>query len=137
MACLYRIKHRRLTCHAIPCLQTEKEEYKTTFDQLTDHLDEWKKGRDMSIAEQAKHVTSFQQQAGQLMEGLSDMQTLLEEKEFQVCGLWLNSSPESHPCVPVVVASCLQVVVELSFLFLFFCLSLNCVAVPSVLRVLL
>jgi len=65
-------------------LKTEKEEYKTTFDQLTDHLDEWKKGRDMSIAEQAKHVTSFQQQAGQLMEGLSDMQTLLEEKEFQL-----------------------------------------------------
>lgn len=108
MACLYRIKHRRLTCHAIPCLQTEKEEYKTTFDQLTDHLDEWKKGRDMSIAEQAKHVTSFQQQAGQLMEGLSDMQTLLEEKEFQVCGLWLNSSPESHPCVPVVLRSCVM-----------------------------
>ena len=62
----------------------------------------------MSIAEQAKHVTSFQQQAGQLMEGLSDMQTLLEEKEFQVCGLWLNSSPESHPCVPVVLRSCVM-----------------------------
>lgn len=39
----------------------------------------------MSMEQQAAHVTSFHEQAQQLMEGLSDMQTLLEEKEFQVC----------------------------------------------------
>jgi hypothetical protein len=49
-----------------------------------EHLEEWKKGRDMSLEQQAKHVVSFQEQAQALMEGLSDMQTLLEEKEFQL-----------------------------------------------------
>jgi len=49
-----------------------------------EHLEEWKKGRDLSLEQQAQHVTSFQEQAQQLMEGLSDMQTLLEEKEFQL-----------------------------------------------------
>lgn len=38
----------------------------------------------MSLEQQAQHVTSFQEQAQSLMEGLSDMQTLLEEKEFQL-----------------------------------------------------
>lgn len=38
----------------------------------------------MSLEQQAQHVTSFQEQAQALMEGLSDMQTLLEEKEFQL-----------------------------------------------------
>lgn len=38
----------------------------------------------MSMEQQAKHVQSFQEQAQALMEGLSDMQTLLEEKEFQL-----------------------------------------------------
>ncbi len=38
----------------------------------------------MSLEQQALHVTSFQEQAQALMEGLSDMQTLLEEKEFQL-----------------------------------------------------
>lgn len=38
----------------------------------------------MSLEQQAKHVISFQEQAQTLMEGLSDMQTLLEEKEFQL-----------------------------------------------------
>ena len=38
----------------------------------------------MSLEQQAQHVTSFQDQAQALMEGLSDMQTLLEEKEFQL-----------------------------------------------------
>lgn len=51
---------------------------------MKEHLDEWKKGRDMSMEQQAKHVSSFQEQAQALMEGLSDMQTLLEEKEFQL-----------------------------------------------------
>jgi len=51
---------------------------------IKEHLEEWKKGRDMSLEQQALHVTSFQEQAQALMEGLSDMQTLLEEKEFQL-----------------------------------------------------
>ena len=38
----------------------------------------------MSLEQQAQHVVSFQEQAQALMEGLSDMQTLLEEKEFQL-----------------------------------------------------
>lgn len=65
-------------------LKQEKSDYQRIFVQLSDHLDEWKKGRDMSIEQQAAHVTSFHEQAQQLMEGLSDMQTLLEEKEFQL-----------------------------------------------------
>lgn len=52
--------------------------------RTAEHLEEWKKGRDMTLEQQALHVTSFQEQAQQLMEGLSDMQTLLEEKEFQL-----------------------------------------------------
>ena len=54
------------------------------FPFFSEHLEEWKKGRDMSLEQQAQHVTSFQEQAQALMEGLSDMQTLLEEKEFQL-----------------------------------------------------
>lgn len=65
-------------------LKKEKSEYAVIFGELTEHLDEWKKGRDMSLEQQAKHVISFQEQAQTLMEGLSDMQTLLEEKEFQL-----------------------------------------------------
>ena len=38
----------------------------------------------MSLTEQAEHVTSFHDQAQQLMQGLQDMQDLLEEKEFQL-----------------------------------------------------
>lgn len=65
-------------------LKKEKEEYSSTFASLNEHLEEWKKGRDMTIAEQALHVTNFQERAQSLIEGLSDMQTLLEEKEFQL-----------------------------------------------------
>lgn len=65
-------------------LKQEKTEYQVIFGELTDHLDEWKKGRDLSLEQQAQHVSSFQEQAQLLMEGLSDMQTLLEEKEFQL-----------------------------------------------------
>jgi len=65
-------------------LKKEKSEYAVIFGELTEHLEEWKKGRDMSLEQQAKHVVSFQEQAEALMEGLSDMQTLLEEKEFQL-----------------------------------------------------
>lgn len=65
-------------------LKKEKEEYSSTFASLNEHLEEWKKGRDMTIAEQALHVTNFQERAQTLIEGLSDMQTLLEEKEFQL-----------------------------------------------------
>jgi hypothetical protein len=65
-------------------LKQEKTEYQVIFGELSEHLDEWKKGRDMSMEQQAKHVQSFQEQAQALMEGLSDMQTLLEEKEFQL-----------------------------------------------------
>lgn len=65
-------------------LTKEKTEYQVIFGELTDHLDEWKKGRDLSLEQQAQHVSSFQEQAQLLMEGLSDMQTLLEEKEFQL-----------------------------------------------------
>mmetsp|Transcript_11679 Transcript_11679/g.14092 ORF Transcript_11679/g.14092 Transcript_11679/m.14092 type:complete len:226 (+) Transcript_11679:70-747(+) len=65
-------------------LKQEKTEYQVIFGELSEHLDEWKKGRDMSIEQQAQHVQSFQEQAQALMEGLSDMQTLLEEKEFQL-----------------------------------------------------
>ena len=65
-------------------LKKEKSEYQVIFGELTEHLEEWKKGRDMSLEQQAQHVTTFQEQAQALMEGLSDMQTLLEEKEFQL-----------------------------------------------------
>lgn len=65
-------------------LKREKDEYQQIFGELNEHLDEWKKGRDMSLQETAQHVSSFQSQASVLMEGLSDMQTLLEEKEFQL-----------------------------------------------------
>lgn len=65
-------------------LVQEKGAYQTIFDELKDHLADWEKGRDMSLTEQAKHVTSFHDQAQQLMQGLQDMQDLLEEKEFQL-----------------------------------------------------
>jgi len=65
-------------------LKREKAEYQQIFGELNEHLDEWKKGRDMSVQETAQHVSNFQSQASVLMEGLSDMQTLLEEKEFQL-----------------------------------------------------
>ena len=65
-------------------LVKEKSAYQSIFDELKDHLADWEKGRDMSLTEQAEHVTSFHDQAQQLMQGLQDMQDLLEEKEFQL-----------------------------------------------------
>lgn len=65
-------------------LQQEKTEYQEIFERLTDHLDEWKKSRDMTHEQQTQHVATFHGQAQALMEGLADMQTLLEEKEFQL-----------------------------------------------------
>ena len=65
-------------------LLREKIAYESIFDELKDHLADWEKGRDMSLVEQAEHVTSFHDQAQQLMQGLQDMQDLLEEKEFQL-----------------------------------------------------
>ena len=65
-------------------LLREKIAYESIFDELKDHLADWEKGRDMSLTEQAEHVTSFHDQAQQLMQGLQDMQDLLEEKEFQL-----------------------------------------------------
>ena len=45
-------------------LVQEKGAYQTIFDELKDHLADWEKGRDMSLTEQAKHVTSFHDQVG-------------------------------------------------------------------------
>merc|ERR1719198_2284078 len=59
-------------------LVKEKSAYQSIFDELKDHLADWEKGRDMSLTEQAEHVTSFHDQ------GLQVMQDLLEEKEFQL-----------------------------------------------------
>mmetsp|Transcript_31167 Transcript_31167/g.90594 ORF Transcript_31167/g.90594 Transcript_31167/m.90594 type:complete len:226 (-) Transcript_31167:904-1581(-) len=65
-------------------LKQEKDEYQDIFRRLSGHLDVWKKGRDMTLEQQTAHVTTFQEHAQQLMEGLDDMQTLLEEKEYQL-----------------------------------------------------
>ena len=40
----------------------EKSAYQSIFDELKDHLADWEKGRDMSLTEQAEHVTSFHDQ---------------------------------------------------------------------------
>ena len=65
-------------------LVKEKSAYQSIFDELKDHLADWEKGRDMSLVEQAEHVTSFHEQARELLNGLKSMQDLLEEKEFQL-----------------------------------------------------
>ena len=65
-------------------LLREKIAYESIFDELKDHLADWEKGRDMSLVEQAEHVTSFHEQARELLNGLKSMQDLLEEKEFQL-----------------------------------------------------
>ena len=67
-------------------LLREKIAYESIFDELKDHLADWEKGRDMSLVEQAEHVTSFHEQARELLNGLKSMQDLLEEKEFQLGG---------------------------------------------------
>ena len=65
-------------------LLREKIAYESIFDELKDHLADWEKGRDMSLVEQAEHVTNFHEQAQELLKGLKSMQDLLEEKEFQL-----------------------------------------------------
>lgn len=65
-------------------LKDGKEEYQAIFMELRKHLEEWKVGHDLSPQDHENRVSSFSSQAGQLMEGLSDMQVLLEEKEFQL-----------------------------------------------------
>lgn len=65
-------------------LKDGKEEYQAIFMELRKHLEEWKVGHDLSPQDHENRVSSFRDQAGQLMEGLSDMQVLLEEKEFQL-----------------------------------------------------
>ena len=44
-------------------LLREKIAYESIFDELKDHLADWEKGRDMSLVEQAEHVTNFHEQA--------------------------------------------------------------------------
>ena len=52
-------------------LVKEKSAYQSIFDELKDHLADWEKGRDMSLVEQAEHVTSFHEQARELLNDLS------------------------------------------------------------------
>jgi hypothetical protein len=54
------------------------------FGDMNDHLEEWKKGQDLTFEHQQERIESFQGQAEALIQGLEDVRTVLEEKEFQL-----------------------------------------------------
>ncbi|KAJ1456196.1 hypothetical protein M885DRAFT_518360 [Pelagophyceae sp. CCMP2097] len=65
-------------------LKAEKEDYKSLFGTMAGQLEEWKAAHDLSRSAQALRVTSFKEASEQLMLGLDDVRTVLEEKEFQL-----------------------------------------------------
>lgn len=65
-------------------LKAEKDEYKNLFKQMSGYLEEWKAGRDLSDEQQHTQMKSFQESSKALMQGLSDVRSVLEEKEFQL-----------------------------------------------------
>jgi len=63
-------------------LQAEKDDYKTLFQQMGEHLEHWKAAKEEGS--QKKHALSFHEMGEALMLGLDDVRRVLEEKEFQL-----------------------------------------------------
>ena len=63
-------------------LKAEKDDYKKLFKQMADQLETWKAAK--HEGSQTHHMTSFKDMSEELMAGLDDVRTVLEEKEFQL-----------------------------------------------------
>ena len=65
-------------------LKAEKDDYKNLFKQMASQLDDWKAAHDLSLDAQKTRIASFKESSEELMVGLDDVRTVLEEKEFQL-----------------------------------------------------
>jgi len=65
-------------------LKAEKDDYKNIFGQMSKQLDDWRSAHDLSVDSNQERLASFKESSEVLMNGLDDVRTVLEEKEFQL-----------------------------------------------------
>ena len=65
-------------------LGAEKEDYKNIFGQMSKQLDDWRSAHDLNVDSNRERLASFKESSEALMNGLDDVRTVLEEKEFQL-----------------------------------------------------